>query len=113
MKTTLLATVAILGLAGGAVIADRAQVSLPQLARGWHPSADTQRSTEYAVSGKPEVSTDGHATQLAQGWHPSGDTSRSTQYAASGKPESQTDVRGIQYSASGLSQAETNQSSSA
>lgn len=74
MKTTLLATVAVLGLAGGAVIADRAQVNLPQLAQGWHPSGDTSRSAQYAASGKPESQTD----------------VRGIQYSASGLSQAET-----------------------
>jgi hypothetical protein len=119
MKTTLFATVAILGLAtGGAAITERAQVSLQQFAVSAQPQTDVlgrqlaasgkpqprtdERSmqlaggcypgaTQHAANGQPQPQTDAHATQLAQGWHPSSDGCRaSQQYAASGLPQADT-----------------------
>jgi len=101
MRITILAAVAIAGLAAGdAAMIERGHVSLQQLAAsgkpelstnvrgtqvagGWYPGATQQQS---AANGLPQA-----RTQLAGGWHPQSDTSRdSRQYAASGLPQADT-----------------------
>jgi hypothetical protein len=108
MKTILLATAAIVGLAaGGTAIIERAHVNLQQLAQGLHPQSDTTRNSvvvaggwypgatqQHAANGKPQPATDMRGTAYARGWHPQPDTSRGgTQYAASGLPQSDTTRR--------------------
>ena len=89
MKTLILATAAVLGLASaGPALAERAQVNQLQLAANGLPQQNTdQRSEQYAANGLPQQSTDQASTQLAAagGNHPAAETNvHGTQLAESG-----------------------------
>jgi hypothetical protein len=106
MKTLILATAAVLGLASaGPALAERAQVNQAQLAANGLPQQKTdQRSEQYAANGLPQQNTD-QSSQVAANGLPQQNTDQgSTQLAAGGgsHPEADTNVHGTQLAESGL-----------
>jgi len=97
MKTMLLATAAILGMAtAGAALADQAQVKFPQTAVLGQPQANAARpGVQLAQGAHPNADTSRRATQLAGGWYPGA----TKQLAAAGgnHPNAETDRHGTQY----------------